>query len=85
MGSLLHAWHTNPAAVLLAAGAFVLGVALSVFLVASIPAMLVRLASLMLPSAFCLVQGCTLRCCSISVRGEARPNVLLPYPSPLLN
>ena len=41
LASLLHAWHANPASVLLAAGAFVLGLSLSVFLMAAIPGMLV--------------------------------------------
>lgn len=39
--ALVQAWNTNPAAVLLAAGACILGVSLSIFLLAAIPTMLV--------------------------------------------
>jgi hypothetical protein len=40
--ALVQAWNSNPAAVMLATGACILGVALSIFLVAAVPAMLVR-------------------------------------------
>lgn len=42
--ALVQAWNTNPSAVLLAAGACILGVALSIFLLAAIPTMLVSAA-----------------------------------------
>ena len=42
--ALMQAWNTNPAAVMLAAGACILGVSLSVFLLAAIPTMLVSFA-----------------------------------------
>lgn len=40
--ALVQAWSVNPASVLLAAGACILGVSLSVFLLAAIPTMMVR-------------------------------------------
>lgn len=39
--ALVHAWNSNPTAVMLAAGTCILGVSLSVFLLAAIPTMLV--------------------------------------------
>lgn len=48
LASLVAAWHTNPASVMLAAGALLLGTSLSIFLLAAIPGILVRVAFRML-------------------------------------